>query len=66
MIFSHNVGQKYCRKLQREHSAILSTFIKLTFISKIFVLSIIEWSLNPYKPSVLFVGHPQTVQNQIR
>ena len=24
-----NAGQKYCRMLQREHSAILSTFIKL-------------------------------------
>ena len=29
--------------LQREHSAILSTFIKLTFVFKIFVLSIFEW-----------------------
>ena len=26
---SLNVGQKYCRMLQKEHSAILSTFIKL-------------------------------------
>ena len=26
---SLNAGQKYCRILQREHSAILSTFIKL-------------------------------------
>ena len=26
---SLNAGQKYCRMLQREHSAILSTFIKL-------------------------------------
>ena len=66
MIFSLNVGQKYCRKLQRERSAILSTFIKLTFISNIFVLSIIEWPLNPYEPSFLFVGHRQTVKNQNR
>ena len=29
--------------LQREHSAILSTFIKLPFVIKIFVLSIFEW-----------------------
>ena len=29
--------------LQGEHSAILSTFIKLTFVIKIFVLSIFEW-----------------------
>ena len=28
-----------------EHSAILSTFIKLPFVMKIFVLSIFEWSL---------------------
>ena len=36
---SLNAGQKYCRMLQGEHSAILSTFIK------IFVLSIFEWPL---------------------
>ena len=35
-----HAGQKYCRMLQREHSAILSTFIKLPFVIKIFVLSI--------------------------
>ena len=29
--------------LQMEHSAILSTFIKLPFVIKIFVLSIFEW-----------------------
>ena len=27
-----------------EHSAILSTFIKLPFVIKIFVMSIFEWS----------------------
>ena len=40
---SLNAGQKYCRMLQTEHSAILSTFIKLPFVIKIFVLSIYEW-----------------------
>ena len=40
---SLNAGQKYCRMLQREHSAILSTFIKLPIVFKIFVLSIFEW-----------------------
>ena len=30
--------------LQGEHSAILSTFIKLSIVMKIFVLSIFEWS----------------------
>ena len=31
--------------LQGEHSAILSTFIKLPFVIKIFVLSIFVWPL---------------------
>ena len=31
--------------LPLEHSAILSTFIKLPFVIKIFVLSIFEWPL---------------------
>ena len=39
-----NAGQKYCRMLQRKHSAILSTFIKLKFVIKI-LLSIFEWPL---------------------
>ena len=39
---SLNVGQKYCRMLQREHSAILLTFIKLPVVIKVFVLSIFE------------------------
>ena len=42
---SLNAGQKYCRMLQGEHSAILSTFIKLPFVIKIFHLSIFEWPL---------------------
>ena len=37
-----NAGQKYCRMLPLEHSAILSTFIKLLFVIKIFVLSIFK------------------------
>ena len=40
-----NAGQKYCRKLPLEHSAILLTFIKLPLVIKIFVLSIFEWPL---------------------
>ena len=40
---SLNAGQKYCRMLQGEHSAILSTFIKLPVVIKVFVLSIFEW-----------------------
>ena len=30
--------------LQGEHSAILSTFIKLSFVIKTFILSIFEWA----------------------
>ena len=37
---SLNSGQKYCRILQGEHSAILSNFIKLPFVIKFFVLFI--------------------------
>ena len=40
-----NAGQKYCRMLRGEHSAILSTFIKLSFVIRIFILSIFEWPL---------------------
>ena len=42
-LLSINAGQKYCRMLQREHSAILPTFIKLPLVIKTFVLSIFEW-----------------------
>ena len=40
---SLNAGEKYCRMLKGEHSAILLTFIKLPFVIKIFILSIFEW-----------------------
>ena len=50
---SLNAGQKYCRMLQGEHSAKLSTcihlshgfktIVKLPFVIKIFVLSMFEW-----------------------
>ena len=42
---SLNAGQKYCRMLQVEHSAILLTFIKLSFAIKIFVLSFLSGCL---------------------
>ena len=42
---SFNAGQKHCRMLQGEHSAILLTFIKLPFVINTFVLSIFEWPL---------------------
>ena len=42
---SLTAGQKYCRMVPLEHSAILLTFIKLPFVItlKTFVLSIFEW-----------------------
>ena len=40
---SLNAGQKYCRMLQGKHSAIPSTFIKLTFVIKTFVLPVFGW-----------------------
>ena len=36
---SLNAGQKYCKMLQGEHSAIHSAFIKLPFVIKVFVMS---------------------------
>ena len=39
-----NAGQKYCGILKGEHSVIFSTFIKLPFVIKSFVLSIFERS----------------------
>ena len=44
-LLSLNAGQKYCRMLQGEHSAIILTFIKLPFALKTFVLSILDWPL---------------------
>ena len=38
--------KSYCRMLQEEHSAILSTFVKLPFVIKSFILSFFEWLLN--------------------
>ena len=40
-----NAGQKYYRTLRGEHSAILSSFIKLPFVIKIGLLSIFEWPI---------------------
>ena len=42
---SLNEGQKYCRMLQEEHSAIILTFIKLPFVIKIFILSFLNGCL---------------------
>ena len=42
---SLNAGQKNCRMFKMEHSAILSTFIKLPVVIKTFILSSFERSL---------------------
>ena len=42
---SLNADQKYCRMLQGEHSAILSTSIKLQFSINTLVLSVFKWPL---------------------
>ena len=39
----HLMQVKSIAECSREHSAILSTFIKLPFVVKTFVLSIFEW-----------------------
>ena len=44
---SLNTGQKYCRMLQWEHSAILSTYIKLPFVIKILVIPPANFVLPP-------------------
>ena len=41
-LLSLNAGQTYCRMFQKEHSAILSTFMKLPVVIKTFVLSNFE------------------------
>ena len=52
---------KYCRMLRGEHSAILLTFIKLPFVIKIFVLSILSDPFTQvllYKPNnFIFLNH---------
>ena len=45
---SLNAGQKYCRMLPLEYSAILSTFIKLNFVIKTSVLSFLKAVLHRF------------------
>ena len=51
---SLNAGQKYCRMLQREHSAILLTVIKLPVVMKVFVLSILSGRFTQVLLYILF------------
>ena len=50
---SKDAGRTYFRMLQGEHSAILSTFIKLPFVNKVFDLSIFE---RPLKTDLLLTS----------
>ena len=50
-----NAGQKYYRMLHMEHSASLSTFIKLPCVIKIFVLSVFEWLFYTQGYSDIFI-----------
>ena len=43
LVFKTNYRLMHVRKYCRMHSAILSTFIKLPFVIKVFVLSTFEW-----------------------
>ena len=51
--FLLNAGQMYCRMLLESFFAILSTFIKLPFVFKTFVLSIFERPLKTGFTSVI-------------
>ena len=51
---------------KRPRTPLIGPGIKLQY-SKYFTDTChVVYQINPYKPSVLFVGHRQTVQNQIR
>ena len=52
-----NAGQTYCRMLQLEHFAIHLTFIKLPFVIKIFVLSILVTVLDRFYCTCLVMQH---------
>ena len=60
---SHNAGQKHYRMLQREHSAILSTFIKLPNVVKTFVCLFLS---DRFRQVLLYFGCEKTVQDETR
>ena len=57
MVFKTNSGQKYCIMLQGKHSEILLTFIKLPFVIKTFVLSILRGRFTQLLLYVPSCGH---------
>ena len=56
----HGAGQKYCRMFQGKYSAMLSTFIKLPSVIKIFVFSILIGIFIYTGFTVLITGFPMT------
>ena len=61
-LLSLNAGQNVCRMLQGEHSAVLSTFIKLTIFHKdLSFFPIFEWpfytGFTVYPYNVLLLAH---------
>ena len=62
---SLNAGQKYCRMLQGDHSPILSTFIKLPVVIKIYILSIFEWPFYTGLTIEIFLGLESGHKNNI-
>ena len=51
--------------LQREHSAILLTFIKLPFVIKIFVLSVFEWPFDTGFFVCFFITGPRSAVGNV-
>ena len=49
--------------LKGEHSAILSTFINLTFVIKIFVLSLFKW---PFNIGFTVVSHRKVAHSDVQ
>ena len=60
-LLSLNAGQKYCRMLQGDHSAIISTFIKLPFIIKIFFPLILSGRLRQVLLYFMYIVSSLTV-----
>ena len=54
-----SAGQKYFRMLQQEYSAILLTFIKLTLVFKIVVVSPLVWTF--YTGIIVHEGYGQNL-----
>ena len=51
----HLIQVKSIAECSHEHSAILSTFMKLPFSTKTFVLSIVKWPFTVRKRSLLWI-----------